>query len=161
NLKREAQVRGIDPNRLIFAPYADLADHLARLACADLVIDTLPYNAHTTASDALWAGVPVVTCIGETFAARVGASLLHSVGLPELITNDLDAYEALALRLATDREYMASIRRKLDASRATCALFDTDDFRRHMEAAYETMVAIWRAGESPRSFRVAEEKASL
>jgi protein O-GlcNAc transferase len=156
NLKREAYARGIDPDRLIFAPYMDVADHLARLTCADLVLDTLPYNAHTTASDALWAGVPVVTCIGDTFAARVGASLLHAASLPELVTKNLDEYESLALQLATDRELMASIRHKLAASRATCALFDTDQFRRHMEAAYETMVGIWRSGKRPRSFYVGQ-----
>lgn len=160
NLKREVEARGIDPDRLIFAPSVDVADHLARLTCADLVVDTLPYNAHTTATDALWVGVPVVTCIGEAFAGRVGASLLHAAGLPELVTRNLDEYESLALKLATDPDLMGSIKRKLAASRASCALFDTDRFRRHMETAYETMVGIWRAGERPRSFRVDQGKAS-
>ena len=93
---------GVSPDRLIFARFVELADHLARLQQADLFLDTLPYNAHTTASDALWAGVPVLTCTGQSFAGRVGASLLHAAGLPELVTDDLAAYEALALALAND-----------------------------------------------------------
>src|SRR5262249_59982431 len=100
-LRREAAARGIEPDRLVFAPYAGrIENHLARHRLADLFLDTLPYNAHTTASDALWAGLPVVTCQGNAFAGRVGASLLKAVGLAELVTHDLADYEALALRLA-------------------------------------------------------------
>ncbi len=98
NLRAEAVKRGVDPNRLIFAPRQPSPEHLARHRLADLFLDTLPYNAHTTASDALWAGLPVLTCSGDTFAGRVAGSLLHAVGLPELITFSLDAYEAMGLR---------------------------------------------------------------
>jgi protein O-GlcNAc transferase len=154
NLRSEAHARGIDPGRLVFAPPVDLPDHLARVALADLFLDTLPYNAHTTASDALWMGVPVVTCLGATFAGRVAASLLNAAGLPELVTQTSDEYAALAVRLATDPHLLQSVRAKLSDCRATCALFDTDRFRRHLEAAYRTMWDIWRRGEAPQSFSV-------
>jgi protein O-GlcNAc transferase len=155
NLRREAAARGVDPARLIFAPYAGrIEDHLARHRAADLFLDTLPYGAHSTACDALWAGLPVLTCTGNTFAGRVGASMLKAAGLPELVTTSLEDYEALALRLATDRELLASIKRKLEQNRPTCPLFDGDRFRRHVETAYTAMWDIHRRGESPRSFRV-------
>jgi predicted O-linked N-acetylglucosamine transferase (SPINDLY family) len=154
NLQRAAQARGIDPARLIFAPPLPYAEHLARLGCADLVLDTLPYNAHTTASDALWAGVPVLTCVGRTFASRVAASLLQAVSLPELVTTSLDEYEALARRLAADPSLLGSLRSKLERNRSSMALFDTDRFRRHLETAYTTMWDIHRRGERPRSFSV-------
>jgi protein O-GlcNAc transferase len=154
NLRREAQARGVDPGRLIFAPFADAEAHLARHAAADLFLDTLPYNAHTTASDALWAGLPLLTCAGTAFAGRVAASLLHAAELPELITRNLEEYEALALKLATEPALLQSIRRKLAENRLTCPLFDTDRFRRHIEAAYAAMWDIYRRGEAPRSFRV-------
>jgi protein O-GlcNAc transferase len=154
NLRREAAERGVDPGRLIFAPFVDTEEHLARHAAADLFLDTLPYNAHTTASDALWVGLPLLTCAGKTFAGRVGASLLRAVELPELITSDLEEYEALALKFARDRGLLQSIQRKLAENRSTCALFDTDRFRRHIESAYETMWDIHCRGEAPRSFKV-------
>ena len=154
NLCREAQARGVDPARLVFAGRSDVAEHLARHRLADLFLDTLPYNAHTTASDALWAGVPVLTCQGSAFAGRVGASLLRAIGLPELVTQNLADYEALALQLATDPALLGALRRRLAQSRLTCPLFDTDRFRRHVEAAYTTMWDIWRRGEPPRSFAV-------
>ena len=154
NLRREAQARGIDPGRLIFAPFASAEEHLARHAAADLFLDTLPYNAHTTASDALWAGLPLLTCAGTTFAGRVAASLLHAAGLPELVTRNLEEYEAMALELATEPSRLQSIRRKLAGNRLACPLFDTERFRRHMEAAYATMWDIYRRGESPRSFKI-------
>jgi len=132
----------------------DAAEHLARYASADLFLDTLPYNAHTTASDALWAGLPLLTCAGTTFAGRVGASLLRAAGLPELVTRNLEEYEALAFKLAAEPSLLQSIRRKLDENRLECPLFDTNRFRRHIEAAYETMWNIHRRGEAPRSFRV-------
>jgi predicted O-linked N-acetylglucosamine transferase (SPINDLY family) len=154
NLRKAAQARGVDPARLVFAPFRDPPEHLARIACADLFLDTLPYNAHTTASDALWAGVPVLTCIGETFAGRVAASLLRSAGLPDLVTDSLPAYEALALRLATESPLLESVRRRLAQNRSNCALFDTGRFTRHIESAYTTMWDIARRGEGPRSFTV-------
>ena len=154
NLRKEAAARGIDPARLVFAPRLEPEDHLARHRLADLFLDTLPYNAHTTASDALWAGLPLLTCRGASFAGRVATSLLHAVGLPELATSDLGAYEALALRLATDASLLRGFRHRLEQNRATCPLFDTDRFRRHIESAYTTMWELQRRGESPRSFSV-------
>jgi len=154
NLRHEAQVRDVDPGRLIFAGRSSLDEHLARHRLADLFLDTLPYNAHTTASDALWAGVPLVTCRGNAFAGRVGASLLRAVGLPELVTTSLPDYEALALRLASDPALLRGFRQRLAQNRATCPLFDADRFRRHIEAAYRTMWDIWQRGEAPRAFVV-------
>jgi protein O-GlcNAc transferase len=154
NLQKEAAARGIDPARLVFADRVSLEQHLARHRLADLFLDTLPYNAHTTASDALWAGLPLVTCRGNSFAGRVATSLLHAAGLPELVTNSLEDYEALALRLATEPALLAGLRKRLQQNRLTCPLFDTDRFRRHIEAAYETMWEIRQRGESPRSFTV-------
>jgi protein O-GlcNAc transferase len=154
NLRREAGARGIDPARLVFACFRSPAEHLARIACADLFLDTLPCNAHTTASDALWAGVPVLTCKGGTFAGRVAASLLQAAGLQELATESLAEYEALAHKLADDRALLASMRQRLAQNRLSCALFDTARFTRHIEAAYTTMVRMARSGEGPRSFAV-------
>ena len=154
-LMAEAQARGIDPARLVFAPRVDtVEEHAARQACADLFLDTLPYNAHATACDALWAGVPVITCRGGAFAGRVGAGLLDAVGLPELITDDLKAYEDLALALAQDAERLQTHKEKLAANRARAPLFDTDRYRRHIEAAFTTMMDIARKGEAPRPFAV-------
>ncbi len=155
NLRREAQARGIAPERLVFAPRTGLAEHLARHRLADLFLDTLPYNAHTTASDALWAGLPVVTCQGRTFAGRVAGSLLTAVGLPELITRDLGEYEALALRLAREPEALSAVKAKLARNRDSCPLFDVERFRRHLEAAYETMWGRAQRGEAPAGFAVA------
>jgi predicted O-linked N-acetylglucosamine transferase (SPINDLY family) len=155
NLRRAAAARGVDPGRLVFAPWADrMEDHLARQRAADLFLDTLPYNAHSTTCDALFAGLPVVTCAGAAFPGRVGASMLKAAGLPELVTHSLEDYEALAIKLATDPALLSSIRRKLADNRAACPLFDGDRFRRHVEAAYATMWDIYRRGESPQSFHV-------
>ncbi|MGP0090121.1 MAG: tetratricopeptide repeat protein [Xanthobacteraceae bacterium] len=154
NLRKEAQARGIDPLRLIFAGRLPFDEHLARHRLADLFLDTLPCNAGATASDALWGGLPVLTCEGAAFAGRVAASLLYAVGLPELVTNSLEEYEGLALRLATDPPRLQSIRRGLGANRLTHPLFDTDRFRRHIEAAYMTMWEMWQRGEPPASFAV-------
>jgi len=140
-LCRQAQAHGIDPARLIFAPLLEQAPHMARHRLADLVLDTLPYNAHTTGSDALWAGVPLVTVMGRAFAGRVGASLLSAAGLPELIAPDLAAYEALALALAREPGRLAALRAKLDAARHGAPLFDAAGFARDIEAAYERMLA--------------------
>ena len=149
NLAREAVARGVDPARLVFAPLVPAEANLGRLGHADLVLDTLPVNAHTTASDALWAGVPIVTCVGDAFAGRVCASLLSAVGLPELATADLRAYEALALALATDPARLASVRERLRIGRERAPLFDSARFTRELEALYVRMAERWRAGLAP------------
>ena len=131
-----------------------LTDHLARSRCADLFLDTLPYNAHTTASDAVWAGLPILTCLGETFAGRVAASLLKAVGLTELVTTSLEEYEALALKFAREPTLLAAIKAKLANNRDTCPLFDTARFARHIEAAYTTMWERQQRGELPEGFAV-------
>ena len=139
NLCREAAARGIDPARLVFAPRATLADHLARHACADLFLDTLPCNAHATASDALWAGLPLLTCIGETFSGRVAASLLKAIDMPELIAPTMAEYEAAAIRLGTAPAALAQLKAKLADNRLKTPLFDTALYTRHLEAAYMAM----------------------
>lgn len=155
NLLREAAQRGIDANRLVFAPKVPrLEDHLARYRLADLFLDTLPYNAQTTASDALWAGLPVITCLGTTFVGRVAASLLNAIGLPELVTHSLPEYEALALELATHPVQLADLRARLARNRATSPLFDTVRFCRHIESAYITMWERHQSGAPPASFAV-------
>jgi len=160
NLRREAERRGVAPERLVFAPRMELDAHLARHRLADLFLDTLPYNAHTTGSDALWAGLPVLTCMGKAFPGRVAASLLHAAGLPELVTHTLEEYEALALRLATNPPLLAGIKTKLARNRATYPLFDTDRFRRHIEAAYVTMWERVQRGEPPGNFAVQPMQAA-
>jgi len=155
NLRIEAEHKGVDPERLVFAPYvSDMAVHLARQRQADLFLDTLHYNAHTTASDALWAGVPVVTCLGSTFAGRVAASQIKAIGLGELITTSLTEYHELALRLACDSSLLASLKRKLAGNRSRYPLFDTGRSARHIEAAYMQMWQQYQAGERPRPFAV-------
>lgn len=154
NLRREAEARGISPERLIFAPRVEPEAHLARHRVADLVLDTLPCNAHTTASDALWMAIPVLTCTGGTFAGRVAASLLHAVGLPELVTLSLDDYEATARRLAAEPANLQRIKSGLEANRRTARLFDTARLCRNIEMAYLRMWEIHRRGDSPRSFSV-------
>jgi predicted O-linked N-acetylglucosamine transferase (SPINDLY family) len=155
NLRREAAKRGVRPERLIFAPRLGNNEHLVRHRLAGLFLDTLPYNAHTTASDALRAGLPLITCMGPSFAGRVAGSLLHAVGLPELVTHSLEDYEALAGRLAENPAELARLRNTLIANSATHALFDTDRFRRNIEAAYLEMHRRHRAGEAPTDFAVA------
>ena len=154
NLRREATTRGVAAERLIFAPRMQLDEHLARHRVADLFLDTLPCNAHTTASDALWAGLPLLTCVGETFAARVAASLLHAVGLPDLVTRDLAHYEAHALHLATTPSALNDVRTRLSRNTITHPLFDTGRFARHLEAAYDIMWERRRRGEKPGPFDV-------
>jgi predicted O-linked N-acetylglucosamine transferase (SPINDLY family) len=154
NLRREAANRGVAPDRLVFAPRMNNADHLARQSLADLFLDTLPYNAHTTAADALWAGLPVVTCTGRAFSARVAGSLLNAIGLPELVTQNLQDYEALALALARDPARLMAVKAKLARHRDTHPLFDTARFTRQLEAAYSEMVARHRRGEPPAPFAV-------
>ena len=155
NLQQEAQARGIDANRLIFAARMPLADHLARHRLADLFIDTLPYNAHTTASDALWAGLPVLTCMGTSFAARVAASLLRTMDLPELITHTQSAFETRAIELAKDPSALGAIKSKVLAHRETSPLFDAQLFAHHIEAAYRTMQYRQQAELPPEHFSVA------
>ncbi|MGE5537863.1 MAG: tetratricopeptide repeat protein [Gemmatimonas sp.] len=155
NLRREAEARGVDAGRIVFAPRLPPAQHFARQALADLFLDTLPYNAHTTASDALWAGLPVLTCPGSTFAGRVAASLLHALDLPELIADTPERYEEEGVRLACDPHALATVRAKLLANRRTRPLFDTDRYRRHLEAAYRMMWERHQRGEAPVSFSVA------
>jgi predicted O-linked N-acetylglucosamine transferase (SPINDLY family) len=154
NLRLEAEKRGVAPERLIFAPKASVADHVARHRLADLCLDTLPYNAHTTASDALWAGLPILTCLGETFAGRVAASLLKAIDLDALITRTLGEYEALALQLARDPAYLATLKDTLIRNHDGSSLFDTQRATRHIETAYQTMIEIARRGEKLRSFNV-------
>jgi protein O-GlcNAc transferase len=155
NLRREAQARGVDAGRLVFARRVkDVGDYRARCRLADLVLDTLPYNGHATTGDMLWSGVPVLTCAGTTFAGRVAGSLLHAAGLPELVTSSLEEYEAFALRLARERGLLAELRAKLERNRTSAALFDTDRFRRHLESAYRTMWETAQRGEEPRPFSV-------
>ena len=155
NLRRNAQIRGIAPQRLVFAPRMKLEHHLARHRLADLFLDSLPINAHTTASDALWAGLPVLTCLGSSFAGRVAGSLLNALGLPELIAETREEYEALALDLAQNTDKLAALRAKLARNRQTHALFDTDRLRRHIESAFATMLERLQRGALPASFAVA------
>jgi len=139
NLKIECEKQGVAPNRLVFAERLPLPEHLARHRQADLFLDTLPYNAHTTASDALWTGLPVLTLMGQSFASRVAASLLNAIGLPELITNTQEEYEALAIELATNPQKLVEIKLKLANNRLTTPLFDTPLFTKNLEAAYIKM----------------------
>ena len=139
NLKLEAEKKGVNQTRLVFADRIGRSEYLARYRVADLFLDTLPYNAGTTASDALWAGLPVLTCMGESFASRVAASLLNAIELPELITTSQEQYEATAIELATYPEKLKAIKDKLEKNRLTTALFDTPRFTKHIEAAYTQM----------------------
>jgi protein O-GlcNAc transferase len=154
NLRREAHARGIAPDRLIFATRLAYADYLRRYQLADLFLDTTPFNAGATASDALWAGLPLITCAGEAFAARMAASLLHALGLPQLVATSLEDYQRLALALAQDRAALEAIKAKLAQGRATSALFDSSRFRRHLESAYHTMWQRRQSGEPAASFAV-------
>ena len=156
NLRSEAEKRGVSAERLVFAPFLrDIDDHLARVVLADLFLDTLPCNAHTTASDALFMGVPVVTAPGPTFAGRVAASLLSAIGLGELIAPSLSAYEAGALELARNPDPLRAIKAKLKANRASFPLFDTVRFTRHLEQAFAAMRERQRRGLPPETFSVA------
>jgi predicted O-linked N-acetylglucosamine transferase (SPINDLY family) len=151
NIARHARGHGIAPDRILFAPDRPTDQHLARLHLADLFLDGEPYNAHTTGSDALWAGVPLLTRRGTTFPGRVAASLLYAAGLPELVTESAQAYEDMAVRLASDPHAFQQVKSKLTRQ---CPLFDTDLFRRNIEAAYLRMWEMWLAGEKARAFSV-------
>jgi predicted O-linked N-acetylglucosamine transferase (SPINDLY family) len=156
NLRREAEKRNVRAERLIFAPRTDPATHLARHGLADLFLDTLPYNAHTTASDALWAGLPLLTCTGSTFASRVAASILTAAGVPELITHSTSEYEARTVELASDAALLAAVRGKLKPEQLKSRpLFDTGQMTRDMEAAFRTMSERHQRGENAETFWVA------
>jgi len=149
NLQKEIRQRGIEPSRLIFAKRLELPHHLARHRVADLFLDTSPCNAHTTASDALWAGLPVLTCIGESFASRVAASLLNAIELPELITTSKEQYVNTAIELATKPEKLNTIKEKLNRNRLTTALFDTQRYTKHIEDAFTQMYERYQTNLSP------------
>jgi len=155
NLKAAAAAHGVDPERLVFASFADLPDHNARHRMADLFLDTFPYNAHTTANDALWAGLPVLTLAGQCYHSRVAASLLHAIGLPELAVSSLADYEALALALARDPERLAGLTRRLRENRETSPLFDMKGWMADLENAFAEMVRRAEAGQKPGPFAVA------
>jgi predicted O-linked N-acetylglucosamine transferase (SPINDLY family) len=154
NLRREAQARGIDPRRLLFAPLLPLGQHLGRMRAADLLLDTLPYNAHTISSDALWAGLPVLTCPGDTFVARVAGSQLTAMRVPELITHSIAEYEAMALSLASAPAVLGALREKLTRHRTSAALFDTPSFARSLEEAFQRMWAQHVAGDAPQAIDI-------
>jgi predicted O-linked N-acetylglucosamine transferase (SPINDLY family) len=149
NLREEAKARGVDPDRLVFADRMNLEDHLARHRAADLFIDTFPFNAHTTASDALWAGLPVLTLMGQSFASRVAASLLNALDLPELITDTQEKYESKAIDIAKDPEMLTEIKIKLGRAKKTSPLFNGILFSRHIEAAYVEMHRLHLSGKKP------------
>jgi len=161
NLRREAEARGVESGRLLFARRMTLPEHLARHRSADLFIDTLPYNAHTTASDALWAGLPVLTCVGESFAGRVAASLLNAVGLPELIKATQEQYEAMAVALAGNATRLSELKEKLSRNRLTMPLFDTERFTKHLEDAYTQMYRRHQTGLSAEHIYVDADPAEL
>ncbi|WP_417310224.1 tetratricopeptide repeat protein [Devosia sp.] len=155
NLRREAEKRGVAPERLVFSHYVSLPDHFARIAHADLILDTRPYNAHTTASDALFAGVPVLTLPGETFASRVAASLLTAIDMPELIVDSREAYVETAVAIGNDPARAAALKEKLAQNRETSPLFDMESYTRHLEAAFTAMVERARQGLPPDHIEVA------
>lgn len=154
NLRKQARARGVDPQRLIFAQKLPIAQHLARHRLADLFLDSLPYNAHTTASDALWAGLPVLSCAGSAFAGRVAGSMLCAAGMPELAVSTMQEYEALALRLASDRAWLGELRARLASTRHNVPLFDTDRYTQNLEKAFEKMWHLTRLGRAPEAFSV-------
>jgi predicted O-linked N-acetylglucosamine transferase (SPINDLY family) len=154
NLCREAERRGVAPERLIFADFVNHSQHLARNAVPDLHLDTFPYGAHTTASDALWAGSPILARAGRSFASRVCGSLLATIGVPELITANAEDYQALAIRLARDKPMLADLRRRIEDGRGNSPLFDTARFCRNLERAYEAMVERSREGQPPTEIDV-------
>jgi protein O-GlcNAc transferase len=156
NLTREAEAKGIRSERLIFAERLPKDEHLGRLRLADLVLDTRIYNGHTTTSDALWAGVPVIALQGSHFASRVSSSILSAMGLPDLITHSLEEYEALAVGLARNPVGLQEIRQRLAKNRLVAPLFDTPRFAKNLETAYKEMWKIFLAGEAPRGIEVLE-----
>jgi protein O-GlcNAc transferase len=154
NILSEVKKRGIAPHRIVFAKRIPIAEHLARIPLADLFLDSLPYGAHTTASDALWANVPIVTCVGSTFPGRVGQSVLQALEMPELITYSLSDYFDLALTLATDRQMLDAVRRKLALKVETAPLFQSDRYIAHLEWAYTEMLRRYHAATPPDKITV-------
>jgi protein O-GlcNAc transferase len=154
NLRNEAGTRGIDPGRLIFAEKLPTDEHLGRLRLADLFLDTFNFNAHTTASDALWAGLPLITVMGKGFAARVAGSLLSAIELPELITSSKEEYEALALKLASNPDQLHDIRGKLAKKRISSPLFDTATYTKNLEKAYKQVYVQHAGGLPPKGFKI-------
>jgi predicted O-linked N-acetylglucosamine transferase (SPINDLY family) len=155
NLSKEASARGVDPTRLVFAHKIEsMADHLARHRAADVFLDTLPFNAQTTAVDALWAGLPVLTCLGESAIGRVAGSVLMALGMSELVTKSLQEYEAQAVRIGLESGYAKSLKDKLERNRVDAPLFDTARLTRHMESAYEQMHERVQQGLGPQGFEV-------
>jgi predicted O-linked N-acetylglucosamine transferase (SPINDLY family) len=161
NLRREAERRGVDPHRVVFGKYLAQEDYLARFRAMDLFLDTLPYNAGTTASDALWAGLPVLTCAGHAFAARVAASLLIAIELPELVTSTTEQYEEKAVQLAENPELLREIKWKLAQNRLKTALFDIRSFTENLECAYTRVQERHRSGLAPQTFLVRPKDAGL
>jgi protein O-GlcNAc transferase len=154
NLRREATARGVAAERLVFARRAPIPEYLERLAAADLFLDTIPYNAGATANDALWVGLPVLTCSGDSYVGRMAGSMLHAIGLPELVTNSLAEYEARALQLAREPARLAELRSRLADNRSRMQLFDMARYTSDIEAAYSGMWDRWCAGELPAPFDV-------
>lgn len=154
NLRRAAQAQGVDPSRIVMAPRKPLPEHMARYRVADIALDTFPYNSHTTASDALWAGCPLVTCMGETFASRVAGSLLRAARLPECVAHSFEEYATLAIKLATNKELLSSMRARLMLNRTTVPLFNAPQMVRDLESAYVRMLEQWMSGEAPHGFDV-------
>ena len=148
NLPREAAARGIAAERLVFAKYTPVTEYVARLATADLFLDTLPYNAGATANDALWVGLPVLTCAGDSYVGRMAGSMLHAIGLPELVTSSLSEYEALGLELSQQPARLAELRHRLAENRARMPLFDMVRYTRDLEAAYARMWQCWVNGNA-------------
>ena len=154
NLLARAAERGIAAERIVFAGAIPFELYLSRMTCADLFLDTFPYAAGATCNDALWVGLPVLTCVGETYVSRMAGSMLTTLGLDELVTTSLGDYERTALRLATDSGALADLRARLAAGRATSALFDIERFTRHLESAYARMMEIAVEGAAPTSFDI-------
>jgi predicted O-linked N-acetylglucosamine transferase (SPINDLY family) len=153
NLRNEAARRGVDPDRLVFAGWlADPEEHVSRYQLADLFLDTLPFNAHTTASDALWAGLPVLTCEGSSYAGRVSASLLRAVGCPELIMGDLQQYQIRAVEIAQSAPLASSLRSRIEARRQTTSLFDTGRYCRELESLYLNLWERFQSGAPAEHF---------
>jgi protein O-GlcNAc transferase len=154
NLKREAAARGVHSDRLVFAGRMSYEDYMSRMRLADLFLDTFPFNGGTTTSDALWMGVPVLTCTGESFASRMAGSLLTVLGLPELVTSDLPAYERRAIELIESPSRLAELRARLGESLVASPLYKAERFCRHLERAYRTMWERHESGLPPESFSV-------
>jgi len=155
NLRREAVVRGVDPERLVFAVKIEsMAEHLARHRLADVFLDTLPFNAQTTAADALWAGLPVLTCLGGSSFGRVAGSMLMALGMPELVATSLQEYEAQAVRIGLESGYAMELKERLERNKRAAPLFNTTRLTRHIESAYELMYEKVRQGLSAQAFEV-------